>query len=94
VALGFGALAKDKSDPPQDQLVRIPSREQLYKQDFRIDHFDYNIHGETEEEILGPAFNETYFPSDADRIQTMRGIFQRVIDDRNSSQTAYDIAFG
>ena len=87
VQSAFG-MANDKKSKPgyETERVKRPPMGPM-----NLDSFDYNIHGETPEEILGSRFMRTVFPTDVARKQTMRQIFQRCMDDPGCGSPTFDI---
>jgi len=79
VAQGIYALTKEGKENTRPILIRVPTPQ--LSDDRRLLTFDYNIRGRDQDEILGPIFRRTYFPNEGARQETMKALFQRVIDD-------------
>ena len=52
----------------------------LEEQDLSVNSFDFNLHGTTPEDILGPRFMKTVFLDEVSRTETMRAILQYIVD--------------
>ena len=89
VAQGISSMTKDYKDRNKKTIQAIPPPPA--NQDLRIDSFDYNIYGQTPSEILGNRFSNTRFPSEGARIETMKALYQRVINDPRANQNTIAI---
>jgi hypothetical protein len=76
---GMTNMIKNKREQGRYIFVKEPTLPP--QQDLSIDSFDYNINGLDGYSILGERFLNTRFASETARMVTMRGIFQRVVDD-------------
>ena len=88
VASGICQLTKEGKalQKPTYVPVTLPT----YGDDRKMLSFDYNIKGEDIDEILGSRFKNTVFVTEVARQETMKAIFQRVLDDpRTPPRTKY-----
>jgi len=90
VADGILGLDKDGREQSRPSFVQIPLP--TISEDRRLLTFDYDIRGQNAEELLGPVFKGTRFPNEGARQETMRAIFQRIIDDPDALQDTRQIA--
>ena len=79
VAHSINALTKEGQR--QQQPVVKPVSPPPSDLDLRVNSFDYDITGQTPEQILGKRFAKLRFPSESARLSTLRSIFQKVVDD-------------
>jgi hypothetical protein len=92
ISQGITGLNKEYRDRNRKKvLVEDPTT--TFETDLALDTFDFNIHGESREEVLGKNFGSTRFVNPGSRQATRLAIFQRVVDDPNSSDKARQVAF-
>ena len=92
VSRGIVMMTKEAKDKFRPSFVKIPPPS--LEDDRRMITFDFNIRGRNQDEILGETFRRTCFPNEGARQETMRAIFQRVIDDPLTPSTTKQIALG
>jgi len=92
IAQSINALTKEGQKLQQPEI--IPPSPPPSDIDLRVNAFDYNINGLSPEEILGTRFAKLKFPNETSRLQTMRAIFQKVVDDPSTPNYNKRIALG
>jgi len=90
IALGFSQAHRKASREARAADFEIKAINP-FSHKTNLGSFDFNIHGQTAQEILGAQFANTFFESEGARLATMKSIFQRVVDDPRCSDRARTI---